>query len=166
MLKNIAIVAALLTGLAPIASAQLSPADKTFVMKLAKSNNYELKAAQMAQDMSTNDAYKTYAQMIIADHTQAGQDLASAVSAADPSVQLPTDVSATDQAHLDTLKNAGKSFDVKYRMQMLSTHQAALALVKTYLTHPNDNAGIKTFAQGLPTVFKKHWDEAKKLPRQ
>jgi putative membrane protein len=166
MLKNIAIVAALLTGMAPIASAQLSPADKTFVMKLAKSNNYELKAAQMAQDMSTNDAYKTYGQMIVTDHTQAGQDLASAVSAADPSMQLPTGVSATDQAHLDTLKNAGKSFDVKYRMQMISTHQAALALVKTYLQHPDDNAGIKTFAKNLPTVFEKHWGEAKKLPRQ
>jgi putative membrane protein len=166
MLKNIAIVAALLTGLAPIASAQLSPADKIFVMKLAKSNNYELKAAQMAQSQSTNDAYKTYAQMIIDDHTKAGQDLASAVSAADPSLQLPTDVSATDQAHLDTLKNAGKSFDVKYRMQMLSTHQAALGLVKTYLAQPNDNGGIKTFAQALPAAFKKHWDEAKKLPRQ
>ncbi len=166
MMKNVAIVAVLLTGLAPIASAQLSPADKTFVMKLAKSNNYELKAAQMAQDMSTNDGYKTYAQMIITDHTQAGQDLASAVSAADPSLQLPTGVSATDQAHLDTLKNAGKSFDVKYRMQMISTHQAALALVKNYLQQPNDNPGIKKFAEGLPTVFEKHWGEAKKLQRQ
>lgn len=166
MLKAIVLFAALLTGLTPMATAQLSSTDKAFVMKAAKANNYELQAAQMAQDMSTNSAYKNYAQMITTDHTKAGQDLTAAVAAADPSMQLPTDVSATDQSHLDTLKNAGGSFDVKYRAQMISTHIAALKLVENYVAQPNDNPQIKHFAENLLPVFHKHLRYAKKLPKQ
>jgi putative membrane protein len=166
MFKGIVLMAALATGLAPMATAQLSSTDKAFVMKLAKANNYELKAAEMAQDMSQNEAYKNYAQMITTDHTKAGQDLGTTVAAVDPSMQLPTSVSPTDQAHLDTLKNAGKSFDVKYRAQMIATHVAALQLVQNYAGQPNDNPQIKQLANSLPPVFQKHLAEAKKLPRQ
>lgn len=166
MFKGIVLMAALATGLAPIAMAQLSSTDKAFVTKLAKSNNYEIKAAQMAQEMSKNSAYTNYAQMIATDHTKAGQDLTAAVAAADPSMQLSTDVSPTDQSHLDTLKNAGGDFDLKYRAQMISTHVTALKLVQNYLAQPNDNAQVKQFAQGLPTVFRKHLSYAKKLPKQ
>ncbi len=166
MFKGIVLMAALATGLAPMASAQLNSTDKAFAMKLAKSNNYEIKAAQMAQDMSTNDSYKSYAQMILTDHTKAGQDLTSTVATADSSMQLPTDVSANDQSHLDVLKNAGKSFDVKYRYQMISTHIAALKLAQNYIGQPNDNPQLKKFAQDLIPVFQKHLAEAEKLPRQ
>lgn len=165
-MKGIALLAALATGLAPMALAQLSSTDKAFVNKLAKANNYELKAAQMVQDMSKNDSYKNYAQMITTDHTKAGQDLSSTISSVDPSLQLPTDVSATDQAHLDTLKNAGNSFDVKYRYQMISTHTEALKLAQNYVSHPNDNPQLKKFAEDLIPVFRKHLAEAKKLPKQ
>ena len=166
MFKGMVLLAALATGVAPMATAQLSSTDKTFVMTLAKANNYELKAAQMAQSMSTNDAYKSYAQMITEDHTKAGQDLTSLISGIDSSIQLPTDVSATDQSHLDTLQNAGNSFDAKYRYQMISTHVAALKLAQNYVSQPNDNPQLKKFAEDLIPVFRKHLAEAKKLPKQ
>jgi predicted outer membrane protein len=79
---------------------------------------------------------------------------------------LPTDISATDQAHLDTLKNAGNSFDVKYRAQMISTHVAAIKLVQNYVAQPNDNSQVKQFAQGLLPIFRKHLRDARKLPNQ
>ena len=168
MFKGIVLMAALATSLAPIALAQsqFNSTDKAFLMKVAKSNNYEIQAAQMAQNMSTNSAYKNYAQMILTDHAKAGDDLKGVVAAVDSSMQLPTGVSAADQAHLDTLKNAGKDFDVKYRRQMISTHVAALKLVQNYIAQPDDNGQLKTFAQGLPPVFQKHLMYAKKLPRQ
>ncbi len=166
MIRRVLLVTALIGAFVPAALAQLNSTDKAFVMKLAKSNNYEIKAAQMAQNMTTNDSYKTYAQMIVTDHTQAGQKLAQTLSSVDPSVQAPTDVSATDQAHLDTLKNAGNSFDVKYRAQMISTHVAAIKLVQNYVSQPNDNAQVKQFAEGLLPVFRKHLADAKKLPRK
>ncbi|HWF66111.1 MAG TPA: DUF4142 domain-containing protein [Acidobacteriaceae bacterium] len=166
MIKGIVLLAALATGLAPMATAQLSSTDKAFVTKLAKANNYELKAADLAQNTSKNDSYKSYAQMIATDHTKAGQDLTSLISGIDSSMQLPTDVSATDQSHLDTLQHAGNSFDVKYRYQMISTHTAALKLAQNYVSQPNDNPQLKKFAADLIPVFRKHLAEANKLPKQ
>lgn len=166
MFKKTLMIAAVVGSLVPLALAQLSSTDKTFAMGVAKSNNYELKAAQMAQSMSTNDSYKTYAQMILTDHTKAGQDLTSTISGIDSSMQLPTGVSATGQQHLDTLQNAGKDFDVKYRDQMIATHMAALKLVQNYVSQPNDNPQLKQFAENLIPVFRKHLLDARKLPRQ
>ena len=62
MVRRTFLVAALIAGLVPVAFGQLSSTDKTFVMTAAKANNYEIKAAQMAQQMSKNDAYQQYAQ--------------------------------------------------------------------------------------------------------
>ena len=166
MFKGIVLFAALATGLAPMASAQLSSADKAFVMKTAQLNNYEIRSGQMAQEMSTNDAYKSYAQMIVTDHTKAGQELTAAVASADPSVQLPTDVTAKSQADLDTLKNAGSDFDMKYRQQMISSHAMLHSFFQSYLQRPNDNAGVKQVIESLQPVVTKHWNDAKKLPRK
>lgn len=166
MLKRVFLVSTLVGCLVPVAVAQLNARDKAFVTKAAKANNYEIKAAQMVSTMSSQDSYKTYAQMVIDDHTKAGQDLTSAVSGADSSMQLPTGISAVQQQHLDTLKNAGKAFDVKYRDQMISTHVAAIKLFQNYVAQPNDNPQIKQFAQSAIPVFRKHLVEAKKLPSQ
>lgn len=160
------LVAALIGGLVPMAFAQLNNTDKTFAKKLAQGNNYELKAAHMAENMSQNQQFKDYAQMIVTDHTKAGDQLKSTVAATDPSLQLPTDVSAKQQGHLDALKNAGNSFDKKYRSQMISTHRATLKLVENYVHQANDNSQLKSDAQQLIPVFQKHLRDAKKLPKK
>ena len=108
--------------------------------------------------MSTNDAYKTYAQMMIDDHTQAAQQLQAAVSQADPSFQLPTDVSPVDQTKLDTLKNAKNYFDVKYRQQMILDHALMHNSFQNYLQGANNNASIKAVISNLQPVVEKHWD--------
>ncbi|MES2222066.1 MAG: DUF4142 domain-containing protein [Acidobacteriota bacterium] len=166
MLKRTFLVAALIAGLVPAAMAQLSSTDKTFVMKGAKANNYEIQAAQRAQKNSSNDAYKTYADMIISDHNKAGDELKSAVAQADPSLQLPTEVSAKGQQHLNALQPPKNNFDVTYRDQMIATHVAAIKLFQNYVGQPGINAQIKEVAQGLLPVLHKHLAEAKKLPKQ
>ena len=166
MFKAIVLMAALATGLAPMASAQLNSRDQTFVTKIAKGNNYEIQAAQKAQSMASNQAYKPYAQMIVNDHTKAGNKLKNIIAKIDPSMQLPTGVSQKQQAHLDALQNAGNNFDQTYRDQMISTHEAALKLVEDYVAQPGDNAQIKHFARTLEPVFHKHLRKARKLPKQ
>ncbi|HEY5254047.1 MAG TPA: DUF4142 domain-containing protein [Acidobacteriaceae bacterium] len=166
MLRRTFMVAAVIAGLVPMALAQLSNTDKSFLNKAARGNNYEIQAAKLAQSMSTNDAYKTYAQMMIDDHTQAAQQLGAAVSQADPSFQLPTGVSPAQQTELDTLKNAKNYFDVKYRQQMIQSHAMMHNLFQDYLKGANNNAAIKAVITNLQPVVEKHWDAAKKLPKQ
>ena len=166
MFRRTFLIAALIAGLVPAAIAQLSSTDKTFVMKAAQSNNYEIQAAKLAEQNSSNDAYKSYAEMIISDHTKAGDQMKSAVAQADPSLQPTTGVSAKAQQHLNALKAAGNNFDNTYRDQMIATHKAALKLVQNYVAQPSANGEIKQVAQGLIPVFQKHLTEAKKLPKQ
>jgi putative membrane protein len=166
MVRRTLMVAALIAGMVPMAFAQLSGTDKSFLNKTARANNYEIQAAKLAQSMSTNDEYKTYAQMMIDDHTQAAQQLEAAVSQADPSFQLPTDVSPADQTKLDTLKNAKNYFDVKYRQQMIQSHAMLHSFFQDYLQGANNNASIKAVISNLQPVVQKHWDAAKKLPNQ
>ena len=61
--------------------------------------------------------------MIINDHTQTAQEMTKVIASTDPSAQLPTGVSATDQRHLATLQRDGGSFDTTYRSQMIATHE-------------------------------------------
>jgi len=53
MFRRTFLVSALIAGLVPAAIAQLSSTDKTFVMKAAKSNNYEIQAAKLAEKTAT-----------------------------------------------------------------------------------------------------------------
>ncbi len=46
MFKGIVLLAALATGVAPMATVQRSSTDNAFVMKTAQLNNYEIQAAQ------------------------------------------------------------------------------------------------------------------------
>jgi putative membrane protein len=166
MVRRTLMVAALIAGMIPMAFAQLSGTDKSFLDKTARANNYEIQAAKLVQSMSTNDAYKTYAQMMIDDHTQAAQQLEAAVSLADPTFQLPTDVSPADQKKLDSLKNARDDFDVKYRQQMIEGHAMMHKSFQNYLQGANNNASIKAAISNLQPVVQKHWDAARKLPKQ
>ena len=166
MARRTFMVATLIAAMIPMAFAQLSGTDKSFLNKTARANNYEIKAAKLAQSMSTNDAYKTYAQMMIDDHAQAAQQLEAAVSQSDPSFQLPAGVSPAGQTKLDTLKNAKNYFDVKYRQQMIQSHATLHSAFQDYLQGANNNAAIKAVVSNLQPVVQKHWDAAKKLPKQ
>ena len=166
MVRRTLMVATLIAGMIPMAFAQLSGTDKSFLNKTARANNYEIQAAKLAQLMSTNDAYKTYAQMMIDDHTQAAQQLQAAVSQADPSFQLPNDISPADQTKLDSLKNAKNYFDVKYRQQMIQVHALMHNSFQNYLQGANNNVSVKAVISNLQPVVEKHRDAAKKLPKQ
>ena len=166
MMKRMVLTVVAMAGLAPLAFGQLSDADKAFAKEAARANNFEIKAAQMVPNMTKNSAYDSFAQMMISDHTSAGQGLGTAVTAADPSAQLPTDITADSQAKLDVLEHAGKDFDVKYRDQMISSHMATLKLFQNYDGLPSSNPQLKQFAEKMIPAFQKHLAEAKKLPKQ
>jgi predicted outer membrane protein len=94
------------------------------------------------------------------------RQLGTAVSQADPSFKLPTDVSPAQQTQLDTLKNAKSDFDAKYRQQMIQSHAMLHSFFQDYLQGANNNASIKAIISNMQPIVQKHWDAAKKLPNQ
>ena len=164
-MKKALLLALMFSVTSASAASMLTSTDKMFVPKAAMGNNFELMAAKLALSMGKSAQVKSYATMMITDHTKLGASVKAATMKADPSMMPPAGVSAAQQKMLDGLKMAGANFDSMYQADMVMSHAETYKLFQTYTQSMNANAGLKTVIKGaLPTV-KMHWDDAKKLPK-
>lgn len=164
-MNKLVVLMGLLAGTATAATmSTLTETDKTFISKAGMGNQFEIEAAKLAQTQSTDPAVKAYALKMIADHTKLAASLTTAVKRADPSMTVPTDVSAAQQKMLDVLKAAGKNFDALYKKDMTTSHAETYTLFQTYTASKVANIDLKGVVKAaLPTV-KGHLDMAKGLP--
>jgi putative membrane protein len=137
-------------------SAQAAPSAETFVKKAAVANLFEIQSSQLALQKSQNKQVKNFAQMMIDDHTKAGDQLKSTLSAANiDSSTVPTTLDAKHEKIEDKLNSApaGK-FDKDYIKAQSQAHIETIVLFKSYADN-GDNAALKSFAlQTLPTLEK------------
>lgn len=158
-------------AMAPAASAAPSEAPTTtampttpqgFVDMAASSDMYEIEAAKLAQQTSKNETVKSFAAMMVKDHSTSTQNLKTAVSQAGNGLMVPTAMQPKHQQMLDALKSAGDNFDMVYADQQRGAHQEALMLLQDQA-----NSGtvpqLKDFASKTAPVVQHHLDEAKKL---
>jgi len=145
-------------------TARFSAADRTFTMKTAMANNYELVSAKLALEMATAAEHKTYAQHIVDDHTKVGAQLKAAVAEAAPSVVLPSSMDAKGTARISALRSAGSRFDAVYTQQMIDSHQEIHAMFQAYLDRKRANPGVKAVIAGAQPTVVMHLNAAKKLP--
>jgi putative membrane protein len=115
-------------GSAPVgtsgeAAADVSGGDKDFVHDVAIANMAEIEMARMALDRSRDANVKKFAQMMIDDHTKAGNDLKTVASR--HRIDLPAQI---DDDHRDKAEALGKKngveFDQDYAEMMVDGHQA------------------------------------------
>ncbi len=166
MVRRIFLVSALIVGIGPAAFAQLSRFDKAFITQAGQANNYEMQAAQLAENMSNNAAYRRYAEMVSEDQVEESGELESTVADQNTPMQLPSGLSTVGQQRLQALKTAGGNFDAVFRNQMIATHQAALNLYQSYLAlgQADANPEIQDVARGMVPTLQKHLEEAMALP--
>ena len=130
---------------------KLSAMDKKFVTKAAQGGLAEVQLAQLAQQKSTDDNVKKFAQKMIDDHTPANDKLTQiATSKGDTP---PTDLSAADQKMMSKLQGMdGKKFDSAYLKGQVKSHKDMLKLF-TDESKKGSDADLKAFAdQTIPTV--------------
>jgi putative membrane protein len=149
----------------------------------------EVELGRMASDRATNPDVKRFAQMMVQDHTKAGDELKQ--TAAKYGIQPAPKIDDKHQNLMDKLsKLRGPQFDREYIDAMVDDHQNAVdslesrvdstAPLKDRLTNKDsansqvkpeqsDNApaaAVNTWAaNSLPTV-RHHLDEAKRLDNQ
>lgn len=96
--------------------------DRDFVHDVAIANMAEIDLARLALQQSTNADVKKFAQMMIDDHTKAGDKLQSIAS--QDNIEVPTQV---DDKHQDVrtklAEKKGLDFDKEYASQMVDGHQ-------------------------------------------
>jgi putative membrane protein len=105
-----------------------TPTGQEFVDKAAKSDAFEIAAAKLAKEKATSADLKSFAGMMIEDHTGS----TAKVKAAATEAGIKPDATLTDDqnAKLAELgKLAGGAFDKEYASQQVDAHQSALSLM-------------------------------------
>jgi putative membrane protein len=153
-----------LGGVVPAASAQMMagpppavmPADYEFVVKAAYGGWGEIAAAQIALQNSGNPSVHQIANMMIADHTAANQELAGL--AASRGIAAPTIPDSARQGTVAVLRQmSGPAFDSAYLMQQIADHRVGITLYETAASSSPDPA-LRAFAQRQLPVLHRHLD--------
>jgi putative membrane protein len=122
----------------------------------------EVELSKVAQTKATNPRLKSFADMMVTDHTKANDQLKQMAAA--KNITLPANLSDASQKKLDNLnkKDAGKDFDKAYMDDMLDGHKNAVDKL-TKGSNDLKDADLKNFAtQVLPTV-QMHQDSIKAI---
>jgi putative membrane protein len=125
-------------------------------------NLYEIEAANLAWERSTNEDVKSFAKMLIADHTAANAKLAVLIDQAKG--EAPSGLDDAHQKMIDELKGAeDANFDSVYLAQQLAAHEASLKMHTAYAESGDDEA-FKTFAADSVKTVTAHIEHLKSLP--
>jgi putative membrane protein len=134
-----------------------------FLAHAGSANQYEIQASQLALQASANPGVRNLANMIIADHTALGQQVAAAAASAGLSPPPPALLPA-EQAMLDQLRasGTGPSFDMNYQQQQIMAHQQAIAMMQNYATS-GDVPALRNVASAAVPVMQRHLAAAQAL---
>ena len=124
----------------------------TFVPVVASSNAFEIRSSEMARDHAADKGIKDAAEMIIADHTKAGEKLKATLGG--KGVALPDDkLAPKHQKMIDQLEAVkGKDFDMVYLDMQAQVHMEAVALFRTYAGSGDDQELVGFAKETLPSL--------------
>jgi putative membrane protein len=174
-------------GTTGTAGAGVSNSDKNFVSDQLSDGMAEIELAKVARDHAANADVKQFAQMMIDDHTKAGDQLKQIATR--NSIPVETKIDNKHQNLMDKLsKLNGADFDKEYMSATVDDHQDAVSDLRSRVNenrsasdrltgkNPENPAAVKPeqsdnrvtmsinewAANTLPTV-ERHLDRAKEL---
>jgi putative membrane protein len=135
--------------------------DAKFATTAANAGMTEVNAGKMAQDKAVNPRVKSFAAMMVTDHTKAGDELAAIAKT--KNITLPPGPDADSQKAADDLaKKSGKDFDKAYVNQMVDDHKKAVKLFEDASKNCKD-PDLKAFAAKTLPTLKMHLDSIKAI---
>jgi putative membrane protein len=151
------------TGDASMTMAPTTAAE--FAAAAGASDLFEIESSKMAQNQAKRAEVKSFAAMLVKDHTKSTAEL-KAIAAKENITLSPPTLMPDMQSKIDALKSAkGEAFDTLYLTQQVPAHEAALKLHQGY-AQAGDNAALKGFASKTAMVVSKHLDEARAMSKQ
>ncbi|MFL6733631.1 MAG: DUF4142 domain-containing protein [Sphingomicrobium sp.] len=133
-----------------------------YMTMAASGDLFEIQSSQLALQMSQNAAIRSFAQMLINDHTRMSQQMMATAQGAGlappPPALLPQ-----HQAMLDQLRATPMaSFDTAFRDAQVNAHQQALSLHQNYAAS-GDVPALRTLAAGAVPAIQAHLTQAQNL---
>ena len=134
-----------------------------FLVQAGSANEFEIESSQLALQASQNPAVRNFANVLITDHTQLGQQVGAAATSARLQPPPPT-LLPPQQAMLDQLRAAGTgySFDQAYQQSQISAHQQGITLMQNYATG-GDVPVLRTTAANAIPMMQRHLAMAQAL---
>lgn len=135
-----------------------------FANAAAAGDQFEIKSSQLAATKAGSAGVKSFAAMLITEHTKSTNDLNAAAAQASPAIVPAPALTAEQQANLDALGKAakGQAFDTLYAQLQVPSHENALALMQGYAAR-GDQTALKVFASKTAPVVGKHLEQARGL---
>lgn len=137
-----------------------------FVNDVVAGNTAEIELSRMASERATNPEVKQFAQMMVRDHTTAGNDFKQVLTQHNMQVREVIDEKHRDMSQ-ELSRKSGTEFDHEYMAAMVDDHQHMEDLLESRANEkannePFENAVNQWAAKTLPTV-KHHLEMAQQL---
>jgi putative membrane protein len=142
-------------------SGPVDKSDSTFAVTAANDGMAEVAAGKIAQQKAVNPRVKAFADMMVTDHTKAGDELAAIAKT--KNIALPSIPGADAQKKANDMgKMSGKAFDKDYINAMVKGHEKAVKLFTDASENCKD-ADLKAFATKTLPTLKMHLDSIKAI---
>jgi putative membrane protein len=151
------------TSATPAESTTLSHGDKKFVKKVARASTNEVALSQLADGHALSPDVKSFAQMMITDHTKANTDLGALATT--KGIDISKAVAAGNTDDISSLSSkSGADFDKAYAKLMVSAHKGAVELFKDEIATGQD-PDVVAFAKKYVDTLSMHLDHAVALEK-
>jgi putative membrane protein len=142
----------------------IAPTTADFVKEVAISDMFEIASNKLAHDKG-NAAEKSFATMMVTDHTKTSTELKGLVSSGKVKAEIPAGLDSAHQTKLDKLKSqSGKDFSASFNSYQLDAHKDAVNLFERY-AKGGDNADLKNWAGKTLPALKHHLEMAQSLKK-
>jgi putative membrane protein len=139
-------------------AASLTHTDKHFIEKAAAAGREEVEISQVAAQRSTNADVKSFAQMMVDDHSKANDELMSIAQSR--GVVLDDKKNETEKWS----KKDAKDFDRDYVKKMVSDHKDVVELFQKEAKDGTD-PDLLAFARSTLPKLEKHYEHATDLKK-
>lgn len=148
----------------PMPTATPFPQGAAYLTYMADENQGQIQLAQLALQVSTNAAVRSFAQVLLSDHNTATQSIQTAAQAENLTVTgAPTAMQQTELQALAT--ESGNPFDQAFVQYEIGATADEANAAQSEIVHGTDSAG-GNLAQNLFKVFQAHQADAAQAQRQ
>ena len=134
----------------------------TFLTVASGSNQFEIDSSKLAKEKGVRGQLQDLADMIIADHTKAGDKLKTTLEAKGKTAPSP-ELAPKQKKMMDELQSAsGKEFETLYLDIQAQAHMEAVALFRTYAGSGDDQEVVGFAKETLPRL-ETHMAHVKEL---
>jgi putative membrane protein len=139
----------------------VSEKDSKFMVDAANAGMTEVEMGNMAQQKGMDSHVKSYAAMMVADHSKANDELRALASS--KNVTLPSSVGDDMQKHMNDMREkSGRDFDKDYIDMMVSDHKKVVDDFESCANNCDD-ADVRGWASRTLATLRAHRDSAQSI---